>query len=139
MNPSESHQIHVDVVEMMLKDLECLKRSSDVQLDFGGLTSNPGLSAEAHLLVEAVLNTLASHELPNATHRGVGYTVDQTKNLASPTNGYWAGPWSRPTISADLHEGVDYATMAASKREDPNDMYRTAITILKHGDVIFSR
>ena len=44
---------------------------------------------------------------------------------------------SRATISA-LHEGIDYATMAASQRVDPGiQAYRTAITGLKLEDVSF--
>ena len=44
---------------------------------------------------------------------------------------------SRTTINA-LHQGVDYAAMAASQREDPNvQAYRTAITRLRLEDVCF--
>ena len=44
---------------------------------------------------------------------------------------------SRATISA-LHEGIDYAAMAASQKEDPGiHAYRTAITGLQFEDVPF--
>ena len=52
-------------------------------------------------------------------------------------NNHVADALSRATISA-LHEGIDYAAMAASQKEDPGiHAYRTAITGLKLEDVPF--
>lgn len=81
-----AHQIHVDVVKTTLRDLECLNLSSDVPLDLGGLASNAGLTAEAHLLAEAMPNKLARH---------VAHTEGWDRPCTNCVSNQraWAGPW----------------------------------------------
>lgn len=59
-----THQIHIDVVETAMRNLERLEWGPDVLLNLRGLTRDAGLSPDTHLLAEAVPDKLGSHELP---------------------------------------------------------------------------